>query len=145
MAWLKALHIIFLILWCTGLFYMPALFAHYAGATDAREKHRMRIITRFTFIVIASPAAVLAIVTGTVLVYATAVQGVWLPAKLAVVALMGFFHVYCGRRVVELESGEHIAKRSFHIGLVLVPFILVSTVLWLVLAKPVLWGAGAGA
>ncbi len=139
MAWLKALHITFLILWSVGLLYMPALFAAYASVRDREERKRMRIITRFTFIVIASPAAVLAIITGTALVYATAIQGSWLPAKLAVVALMGFFHVYCGQRVVTLETGRDIERRSFHIALVIVPFTLISTVLWLVLAKPALW------
>lgn len=136
MAWLMALHVMFLVLWSAGLIYLPALFATYARAHTHEERRRMRIVTRFVFIVIASPSAVLAILTGTGLVAATAVQGTWLPAKLLVVSLMGWFHVYCGRRLVQLEAGHHREKRAFHLALVLVPTGLVSLVLWLVLAKP---------
>ncbi|GAA5234513.1 hypothetical protein FOZ76_19985 [Verticiella sediminum] len=138
MAWLMALHITFLVLWCTGLFYLPALFASYASAHTLEQRIRMRIVTRFVFVVIVSPSAVMAIITGTALVFATTIEGTWLPAKLLVVSLMGAYHVYCGRRVVQLEAGDHIERRTFHIVLVAVPAVLVSTVLWLVLAKPAL-------
>ena len=138
MAWLKGLHVTFLLIWCAGLFYMPGLFSSYAKARTVRERHQLRIVTRFSFIAVASPAAVLAIITGSVLVYSTSIQGIWLPAKLLVVALMVFFHLYCGRRVVQLENGQHMKRRHFHLALVCVPGVLVPTVLWLVLAKPAL-------
>ena len=138
MAWIKALHVTFLLIWCAGLFYMPGLFSAYAKAKTVRERHRLRIVTRFSFIAVASPAAVLAIISGSALVYATSIQGVWLPAKLLVVALMVFFHLYCGRRVVQLENGQHMEKRRFHLTLVCIPGVLIPTVLWLVLAKPAL-------
>lgn len=142
MAWLKSLHIVFFLIWSAGLIYMPALFAAYASASGKKERRRMRIVSRFTFIAVASPAAILAIGTGTWLVYATAIQGTWLPAKLLAVTFMGMFHVYCGRRVVEMEKDHLVFRRNFQIALVIVPFVLVSTVLWLVLAKPALWPTG---
>lgn len=138
MAWIKALHVTFLLIWCAGLFYMPGLFSAYSRARTIRERHQLRIVTRFSFIAVASPAAVLAIVTGSALVYATSIQGTWLPAKLLVVSLMVFFHLYCGRRVVQLENGQHMNKRYFHLALLCVPAVLIPTVLWLVLAKPAL-------
>lgn len=136
MAWMKALHFAFLLIWCAGLFYLPGLFAAHAHAGTVRKRHQMRIITRFTFIAVTSPAAVLAIVTGTVLASLTGVTANWLVAKLFVVTLMVLFHLYCGRRVVLLEKGHQLKRRKFHLSLLIVPVVLVPLVLWLALAKP---------
>lgn len=136
MAWLMASHIVALVIWSASLLYMPALFAEHAHVSGKRDRQRQRIITRFTFLAVASPAGVIAIITGSALVFATAVEGNWLHAKLAAVTLMVFFHMFCGRRLVLLEEGRHRRRKQLHASLVLVPMLLIGVVLWLVLAKP---------
>lgn len=140
MAWIKALHITFLLIWCAGLLYLPGLFSEYAHANDRASRQRMRMITRYVFIVVASPAAVLAVITGSVLAYIGTIQGSWLPAKLIVVSLLVFFHLYCGAHVVQLERGENTQRRQFHLALLGLPVVLIGCILWLVLAKPDLLG-----
>ncbi len=136
MAWMTALHLTFLLIWCAGLFYLPGLFAAYSRAGTVREHHQMRIITRFIFFAVATPAAALAILTGIALAYATDIQGNWLPAKALVVLLMILFHMYCGRRVIRLGKGRRMTSNAMLLALIAIPAVLVPLVLWLVLAKP---------
>jgi putative membrane protein len=140
MAWIKSFHIAFLLIWCAGLLYMPGLFSSYAHAHDRSARRHMRMITRYVFIVVASPAAILAVITGSLLAYLAPIEGTWLPAKLLVVSGLVFFHLYCGARVVQLEKGEEVHRRQFHITLVAIPLALIGVILWLVLAKPDLLG-----
>lgn len=141
MAWLMGLHVVLLIVWSAGLFYIPALCSMEGGNNDRITARHTRIMTRFVFVAVASPAAVLTIVTGGVLVYATGASGDWFAAKLTVVALMAVFHGYCGHMLTLLgHEGTHKKKiHSLSVWLIGIPVLLISTVLWLVLAKPVLF------
>lgn len=141
MAWLKSVHIVMLLVWCAGLLYLPGLFSSYTHAHDQAGRAHLRMVTRYVFIVIASPAAVLAIATGSALAYMATIQGSWLLAKLLAVALLVFFHMYCGRRLVLLETGVQTRRRTFHLSLISIPLILILVILWLVLAKPDVFGS----
>ena len=140
MVWLMGLHVVLLIVWSAGLFYIPALCSIEFAKVDRITARHTRIMTRFVFVAIASPAAVLTIVTGGVLVYMTDASGDWLAAKLTFVALMAVFHGYCGHMLTLLghEGKDKKRIRSLSVWLLGVPVLLISTVLWLVLAKPVL-------
>lgn len=138
MAWLKALHIVTLLVWCAGLFYLPGLFAALRHARGKRDVQQLHMMTRMVFIVIVSPAALLAIVSGTVLVAVTGVSGEWLAWKLTAVALMVFFHLYCGQLVEALDEQPRLGPVRLRLALLVVPAVLVPLVLWLVMAKPAL-------
>jgi putative membrane protein len=142
MIWLKALHISALVIWCAGLFYLPGLFMLHPRTRDHADYHRLRIMTRYSFIMVISPAAVIAIISGTLLVYVRGLQGDWLAAKLVVVTLMVFFHLYCGGVLAKLRDPKVGSMRRplLHLATVIVPAILIPLVLWLVLAKPTLLG-----
>ncbi|ARP96086.1 hypothetical protein CAL15_17910 [Bordetella genomosp. 13] len=146
MAWLMSLHIATLTIWSASLLYMPVMFSVDHEMSTATSK-RLRVMSRFAFIAVASPAAVLAIISGSGLAYLTQASGSWLAAKLAVVALMAGFHVYCGRMLAMLgHEGSHKRERSAATAwLIVVPLILIPTVLWLVLAKPALLSGLEGA
>lgn len=138
MIWLKALHISALTIWCAGLFYLPGLFMLHPRTSDHADYHRLRIMTRYSFIMVISPAAVIAIITGTLLVYVRGLQGEWLAMKLVAVTLMVFFHLYCGGILATLRDPKARGMRHplLHLALVIVPAILIPLVLWLVMAKP---------
>lgn len=140
MAWLMGGHIALLIVWSAGLFYVPVLCSGDRKGMDRIAAHHTRIMTRFVFVAIASPAAVLTIVTGGALVYVTGASGDWLAAKLTCVALMAVFHGYCGHMLVLLGLEGSRGKRlhSLSVWLIVTPAVLIFVVLWLVLAKPVL-------
>lgn len=138
MIWLKALHISTLSIWCAGLFYLPGLFMLHPKTQDHADYHRLRIMTRYSFIMVISPAAVIAIISGTILVYLRGLQGDWLAMKLVMVTLMVFFHLYCGGLLARLRDPHDKRMRHplLHLALVIVPTILIPVVLWLVMAKP---------
>ncbi len=138
MVWLKALHIAALTIWCAGLFYLPGLLMLHPRTRDRDSFHRLRIMTRYSFIILISPAAVIAIISGTALVYVRGAHGDWLAAKLVAVALMVFFHLYCGNQLAALRRRNDPKHRPAwsYLSLVIVPSVLIPIVLWLVLAKP---------
>lgn len=132
----KTLHIISLLIWCAGLLYLPGLFMMHPRATRPATFHRVRVMTRFTFAYVISPAAVIAILSGTALVYLREVHAEWLMWKLLAVTLMVFFHLYCGGLVGLLGKERRSYSWSFHATLVAVPAVIIPTILWLVMAKP---------
>lgn len=135
MAWLKALHIVTLLVWCAGLLYLPGLFAS-SHSVPGKDLGRLHVAMRFTFVVVTSPAAILAIVSGTVLVAATGAGGPWLLLKLAAVTAMVVFHLYCGRVVTLLDTSPRLGWRKYSSWLAGVPALLIAAVFWLALAKP---------
>ncbi len=135
-AWVKALHICFLLLWCASLIYLPLLLARHHPGLQADDYGRLRVMTRFTYVAVASPAAILAILTGTALIALREVAAPWLAAKLACVAGMVLFQVYCGY-VLGRQGHESVPGR-YTVGAVrvIVPVVLILATLWLVLGKP---------
>ncbi len=136
-AWLKSIHVAALVLWGAGLLYLPGLFATHCDPerADVRAFHRLRAITRFTFIAVASPAGVVAVISGTLLVWLREVSGGWLPLKLTAVTGMVAYHTYCGIVLAQLRD-EHSWRAGELLSLMVIPLVLIPLVLWLVLAKP---------
>jgi protoporphyrinogen IX oxidase len=99
--------------------------------------YRLRAMTRIVFIGIASPAAIIAIISGSALVVVAAAHGGWLALKLTAVALMVMFHVYCGSLVAAFRLFPVKRNPTLLHALVIVPTVLVPVVFYLVLAKPV--------
>ncbi len=136
MVWLKALHIAALVIWCGGLFYLPAVFAEIARAPDRSALHRSHVMARVVYVVLISPAAIIAIVSGTFLAVVAGAGGLWFVAKLTIVALMVFYHLQCGRMVTAIDVRPHSFKPARSVAMMLAPTVLVPLTLWLVMAKP---------
>jgi putative membrane protein len=136
-AWLKALHIAAMLVWSAALFYLPSLLAEHATTTKQTAFYRLRAMTRIVFIAIASPAAIIAIISGSALIVVAAAHGGWLALKLTAVALMVMFHVYCGSLVAAFRLFPVKRNPTLLHALVIVPTVLVPVVFYLVLAKPV--------
>ena len=64
MLWWKALHIIFVVSWFAGLFYLPRLFVYHAQATDAPSNERFKVMERKLYRGIMMPAMVLTVASG---------------------------------------------------------------------------------
>jgi putative membrane protein len=135
--WLKVLHVGGLVVWAGLLFYMPALFAAHIRPMDTPEFHRLRTISRLTYVGIASPAAVVTIISGTALVVVTRVEDAWLVLKLGIVFLLLIYHIYCGTVLSRLAVRPTPRKRGTLLGLMIVPGLLLPVVLVLALDKPI--------
>lgn len=134
--WIKFAHLSALLAWCATLFALPVLLALYPQTVGGVDRRNLRAATRFTYIAVASPAAVIAVVSGTALIHPTASYGGWLLAKLTLVTAMVFFHAACGKLMLHQHDRRQRGGRRWQGWLALVPSALVPVVLWLVLAQP---------
>jgi protoporphyrinogen IX oxidase len=96
MLWVKAFHIIFMVTWFAGLFYLPRLFVYHAQATDSISIDRFKIMERRLYRGIMTPSAVLTLALGSWLWLGFGITGGWLMAKLALVAILIAHHVWLG-------------------------------------------------
>jgi hypothetical protein len=83
MLWVKSLHIVFMVTWFAGLFYLPRLFVYHAQAQDAIGIERFKLMERKLYFGIMTPGAVLTIASGLWLWLGYGISGGWLYAKLA--------------------------------------------------------------
>ena len=138
MLWLLVLHITALLFWAAGLLYLPLLLAA-SGAGHAeliRLPRRHDSVARFVFTHIVTPAALLAIITGTVVFLAGRTVEFWLIAKLSVVTLLVICHVATGLLVLRAENEEAQPLQRGYWMLAGVLCLLMAAIVWIVLAKP---------
>ena len=136
MLWVKASHIIFMVTWFAGLFYLPRLFVYHALTADPVGRERFRVMERKLYYGIMTPGAVLTIATGLVLWLHYGIDGRWLHAKLALVAALVVYHVWCGTLVAlfrdERNTRSHVWYRWFNE----VPVLFLIAIVVLVVVKP---------
>jgi putative membrane protein len=112
MLWVKSLHIVFMVTWFAGLFYLPRLFVYHAMAEDAVSIARFKLMERKLFWGIMTPTGILTLVFGFWLWLGYGIGGAWLHAKLALVALLVAHHVYLGRLMLDFR---HDRNRHSHV------------------------------
>ncbi len=110
---LKALHLIFMVTWFAGLFYLPRLFVYHAMSEDVPTIERFKIMERKLFFGIMTPGALLTLVFGVWMLgeSAWAAYG-WLHAKLLLIVLMVGYHVWCGKLLLDFK---HDRNRHGHV------------------------------
>jgi putative membrane protein len=133
----KSLHLVFMVTWFAGLFYLPRLFVYHAQAEDRISIERFKVMERKLFWGIATPGAVLTIGFGLWLWLGWfRGAGGWLHAKLALVAVLAAYHVWCGRLMLdfrhERNSRSHIWYRWFNEA----PTVILLAIVLLVVFKP---------
>jgi putative membrane protein len=136
MPWIKFVHLAALMVWCACLIALPSLLALMPMAEGRVTRRRVRAATRFVYIAVASPAAVVAVVSGTALIHLMQVYAPWFFAKLTLVAAMVLFHASCGKLVLVLRERPAGCAPGFLVALAVLPCALILGVLWLVLAQP---------
>ena len=139
MLWIKALHIVFVMSWFAGLFYLPRIFVNLAEEGEGQAKPRLLKMARklYTF---SFYLAIVAIVLGLILyVYYGIGMGpgnAWMHAKLGLVVLIVGYHHACGSLLRKFEQGKnkrsHIWYRYFNE----VPVVMLVIVVCLVVVKP---------
>lgn len=134
--WLKVAHIVTLALWAGGLFALPILLALQPDEPERAAYLRLRAMSRFAYTTLISPAAILAIITGSTLIPLADVDGSWLALKLTGVAGMALFHALCGHLLSELRFEPDAHRPALLQALIVVPLVLVPGVLWVILARP---------
>jgi putative membrane protein len=137
----KTLHIVFMVTWFAGLFYLPRLYVYHAEAeAEAAGRigiERFKIMERKLYFGITTPGAVLTIVFGSWLWLGYGIAGGWLHAKLALVAVLVAYHVYLGRLLLAFRDDRNRHGHVFYRWLNEIPALpILVAVVYLVVAKP---------
>ena len=138
MLWIKSLHIIFMVTWFAGLFYLPRLFVYHAmiDPTEKAGNERFKIMERKLYFGIMAPGAVLTIVFGTWLWLGYGFAGGWLHAKLTVVAALVVYHLWCGKLMKDFKSDRNTKSHVWFRWFNEVPVLFLFAAVILVVVKP---------
>ncbi len=135
MLWLKAFHIVFVVSWFAGLFYLPRIFVNHAMASEPAEIARLKLMEGKLYRFM-NPLAVLALVLGTWLWLGYGFSGGWLHAKLALVAGLIAYHLYCGHLVKVFAEDRNSRSHKFYRYFNELPVLILTAVTILVVVKP---------
>lgn len=135
MLWIKAFHIIFVVSWFAGLFYLPRLFVNHAMVTDAATLERLALMEHKLYRFM-TPLAVLALILGTWLWLGFGISGGWMYAKLALVLVLIAYHLYCGKLVRAFAEGRNQRSHVWFRWFNELPVLVLMAVAILVVVKP---------
>ena len=136
MLWIKALHVIFMVTWFAGLFYLPRLFVYHAMTADAVGSERFKVMERKLYYGITMPGGILTVVSGVWLWLGYGFEGGWLDAKLALVVVLIAFHLYCGKLLGDFKHDRNRHGHVFYRWLHEFPTVLLIASIILVVVKP---------
>ena len=132
---LKSLHIVFVVSWFAGLFYLPRLFVNHAMVSDPATRERLALMEHKLYRFM-TPLGILAVVLGLWLWFAFGFAGGWLHAKtLLVVGLIGY-HLYCGRLMRAFAEGRNTRSHVWYRVFNEIPVLVLFVVVFLVVFKP---------
>ncbi len=140
MLWLKALHLIFMVTWFAGLFYLPRLFVYHAMSEDQISNDRFKIMERKLFFGIMTPGAILTIIFGFLTLFAngweTYAGTLWLHVKLALIAVLLIYHIYCGKLLLNFKHDRNNHSHVFYRWLNEFPVLVLVAIIILAVVRP---------
>ena len=137
MLWVKSLHIIFMVTWFAGLFYLPRLFVYHAMAEDQVSRDRFKIMERKLYWGIMTPGGLLTLVFGFWLWFGWfSGSGAWLPVKALLTGLLVGYHVWCGKLLKDFAADRNTKSHVWYRWFNEAPTVLLFVVIFLVVLKP---------
>ena len=140
MLWLKALHLIFMVTWFAGLFYLPRLFVYHAMSSDEISIERFKVMERKLYFGIMPPGMIATLVFGVWMLgdYAWALYGKagWLHAKLALLVLLIGYHIACGVWLNAFKQDRNRRSHIYYRWMNEVPVLFLLGIIWLAVLKP---------
>ncbi len=137
--WLKAFHIIAVITWMAGIFYLPRLFVYHAASEDSVSIERFKVMERKLYRGIMNPSMMVAVALGIWMIALNAdyylSQG-WMHAKLTLAVLMIGYHIYCGRLLRRFRDDRNERSHVFYRWFNEVPVFLLLGIVILVVVRP---------
>jgi putative membrane protein len=115
MLWIKALHIVFMVTWFAGLFYLPRLFVYHALAEDTASRERFKVMERKLYY---------------------GISGGWLHAKLALVAVLIGYHLWCGKLINDFKQDRNTRGHVWYRWFNEFPVVVLLLVVLLAVVKP---------
>ena len=136
--WIKALHIVSMVCWFAGLFYLPRLFVYHSMSEDSLSRERFCTMERKLYRGIMGPAMIATLAFGIWLIALTPgfMQQGWMHAKLTLVVLLIGYHHVCGAQVKRFARGENGRSHVFYRWFNEVPVLILLAIVILVVVKP---------
>jgi putative membrane protein len=137
MLWLKALHIISVVTWFAGLFYLPRLFIYHVDAKDQISVQRFEVMERRLFTIMSIGAA-LSIIFGLSMLIASPgyIEMLWLKIKLVFVTLVIAYHAYCYKLMRDLAAQRNTRSAKWLRAFNELPALLLIVIVILAVVKP---------
>ena len=137
MLWLKALHIVFVVTWFAGLFYLPRLFVYHVGARETLLQERFVVMERRLFAIM-TIGAVLAVSFGLAMVAGAPsyLDLTWLRVKLVLVACLVAYHLWCWRLMAALRAAANQHSERWYRVFNEIPALLLIAIVVLAVVKP---------
>jgi putative membrane protein len=136
---LKALHLIAMVCWFAGLFYLPRLFVYHAMSEDQASRERFHIMERKLYRGIMTPAmlATLLFGSGMLLQQPAYLHATWMQVKLALVLCLVIYHHACGVYIHKLQNNTHAHSHVYFRWFNEVPVIFLVAIILLAVFRPV--------
>lgn len=139
MLWFKALHIIAIVCWFAGLFYLPRLYVYHAATNEPTVKQQLCVMEYKLFWYIMTPAAILTGIFGLALwlpYYDYYSHMMWLHIKLIAVLILYCYHVYLGYLLLQFKHHKNQHSHRFYRWLNEIPTLILILVVIMVVVKP---------
>jgi putative membrane protein len=133
---LKSLHIIFMVTWFAGLFYLPRLYVYHAMSNDKISNDRFKVMERKLFYGIMTPGGLLTIFFGLWLLYKYDYSGLWLTYKLISVFILVVYHFYCWKFLQLFKNNQNTKSHIFYRVFNEIPVVFLIIIVFLVIYKP---------
>ncbi len=140
MLWVKAFHIVAMVAWFCGLFYLPRLFVYHAMSEDNISHERFIVMERKLYKGITTPAMWVTIILGVWMLYDYAwtlyITSLWMQLKLGLVLLLLGYHHLCGYYLRLFAEGKNLHSHVFYRLFNEVPLFFLAFIIILVIVRP---------
>jgi putative membrane protein len=136
--WIISLHIIFVVTWFSGLFYLPRLFVYHTLSEDIISQERFKIMERKLYYGIATPSMILTILLGhwIIVLEPSVLKMGWIYTKLFLVATLVLYHLYCGYLVKIFKENRNKRSHVFYRWFNEYPVVVLVGAVILAVVKP---------
>ncbi len=135
--YLKAFHVMFMVTWFAGLFYLPRLFVYHALAFgDIKGCERFKVMERKLFWGIMTPGGILTVASGLIMAFVFGDQGGWLNPKMALVLLLVLYHGWCGLLLRDFAQDRNVHSHRWYRWFNEAPVLILIPVVILAIVKP---------
>ncbi len=138
MLWLKAFHIIFVVCWFAGLFYLPRIFVYYAASEHLVVRAQLAVMARKLYRFV-TPVMIIAITLGLVMMAMNPdyyLKSHWMRLKLGSVALLIIYHFMCGHYVRAINDNRNQHNHVYYRFFNEIPVLLLFGIILLAVLKP---------
>ena len=140
--WVKSLHIIFMVTWFAGLFYLPRLFVYHSSCEHQSTRDLFKVMEYKLYYYITTPSAILTVLFGIWLISLYGVDVVakwhWFQIKLLFVAIVIGFHFYCGKLLQDFAADNNRHSEKFYRLFNEIPVLPLIVIIIMAVVKPFL-------